>query len=58
MRIKRLQLTAAGGGVRRPWPDAVGSGWDRRRRPVDARVVHARPQPSRDLLGGDGDTSQ
>jgi len=23
---KRLQLTAAGGGVRRPWPAAVGSG--------------------------------
>jgi hypothetical protein len=26
MRIKRLQLTAAGGDVRCPWPSAVGSG--------------------------------
>ena len=51
MRIKPLQLTAAVGGVRRPWPAAVGSGGGtRRRRPVGARVVHARPQLSRDPL--------
>ena len=29
-----------------------GPGWDRRRRPVVARVVRARPQLSRDPLGG------
>jgi hypothetical protein len=37
------------GGLGRP---PSGPGWDRRRRTVDARVVHARPQLSRDPLGG------
>jgi hypothetical protein len=49
---KRLQLTAAGGvcgGLGRP---PSGPGWNRRRRPVAAKVVHARPQLSRDPLGG------
>jgi hypothetical protein len=36
------------GGLGRP---PSGPGWDRRRRPVGARVVHARPQLSRDPLG-------
>ena len=49
---KRLQLTAAVGGVRRPRPAAVGSGGRTAAAPVAAKVVHARPQLSRDPLGG------
>jgi Uncharacterised protein family (UPF0158) len=45
-------LTAAGGGVRRPWPAAAEArGETRQRRPVGATVVCARPQLSPNPLG-------
>jgi len=45
----RRPRSVACGGLGRP---PSGPGWDRRRRPVGARVVRARPQLSRDPLGG------